>query len=66
MTPAAAHAKRLFPEGRPGGVQKVGGISPWFPLYPTETHLCGCKKRRRADLNLKPENQRKTFYETQP
>jgi hypothetical protein len=38
----------LFPEGRPGGVKKVGGFSPWFPLYPTETHLCGCKKKGAA------------------
>src|SRR5438045_1235471 len=49
-----------------GRRQKLGGFSPRFPLYPAETHLCGCQKKRRADVNTEPENQKENIHETQP
>ena len=50
---------RLFVRRR----QKLGGFSPRFPLYRTETHLYGCQKQTYADVNTEPENQKK-IYET--
>src|SRR5262245_9293753 len=38
-----------------GRRQKLGGFEPRFPLYPAETHLCGCQKRRRR-TNVENKN----------